>query len=208
MGLACEAADCPRAGPSGDSWALPVPWELGARIGWGRAFSHTVTRLVMQPGRFFEALPWRGSLALPLGFAATCFSLGAGSLLIAIAWRDLPGSLPALAVLLLALPFVGLYRSAGMALLCWVGLGVLEGRARSFGAVLRVSCYSLVADLLLPLAGLGVYVGAVLQVLALRRALGVRLWRAVLVAVLPLGLFHLVVLGALALYLASSGQRF
>jgi hypothetical protein len=96
----------------------------------------------------------------------------------------------------------------GMGALLWVGLGVLEGRARPFGAVMRVSSYALGADLLLPLAGLGVYAGTVLQVVALRRGLDVRLWRAVLVACLPLALFHLVVLGGLALYLAMSGQRF
>ncbi len=208
MSLACEAGDCPRAGPEGDSWAFPVPWEHGARLGWARAFLHTLFRLILQPQRFFRALPWRGSLALALGFAALCFSLGAGLVILVVAWRDLPGSLPALALVLLALPFIGGYRALGMGLLLWVGLGVLEGRARPFAAVLRVSAYAQAADLLLPLAGLGVYLGTVLQVLALRRGLDVRLWRAVLVACLPLALFHLVVLGGLALYLAMSGQRF
>ncbi len=208
MGLACEASDCPRAGPKGDSWAYPVPWELSARLGWARGFTHTVARLVVQPGRFFRALPWRGSLALPVGFAALCFTIGAGLVLVGVAWRDLPGSLPALLVVLLALPFVGLYRGVGMGLLLWVGLGILEGRARPFRAVMRISSYAMGADLLLPIAGLGVYAGTVLQVVALRRGLDVRLWRAVLVACFPLALFHLVVLGALALYLALSGQRF
>lgn len=207
-GLACEAADCPRAGPTGDSWALPVPWELGARLGWVKAFGHTVARLVMQPGRFFRALPWRGSLLLPVTFAAASFSAGAGVVLVGVAWSDLPGSLPALLLVLSALPFLGIYRGVGMGVLLWVGLGILEGRARPFGAVLRVSSYAMGADLLLPLAGLGVYAGTALQVVALRRGLGVRLWRAVLVACLPLALFHLVVLGALALYLALSGQKF
>jgi hypothetical protein len=208
MGMACEAADCPRAGPSDDSWALPVPWELGRRLGWGKAFGHTLARLVVQPGRFFENLPWRGPLHLPLIFAALCFGLGAGLVLVVVAWADLPGSLLALALLLLAMPLVGLYRAVGMGLLLWVGLGVLEGRARPFRAVLRVSSYAMGADLLLPLAGLGVYAGTVLQIVAMRRGLEVRLWRAVLVAAMPLALFHLLVLGALALYLALSGQRF
>ncbi len=185
-----------------------MPWELGGRLGWSKAFVHTVARLVTQPGRFFRALPWRGSVSLPLAFAASSFTLGAGVVMVAVAWSDLPGALPALLLVLAALPFVGFYRGVGMALLLWVGLGVLEGRARSFTAVLRVSSYAMGADLLLPVAGLGVYVGAVLQVLALRRGLGVSLWRAVLVACLPLALFHLVVLGALALFLALSGQRF
>ncbi len=207
-GLACEAADCPRAGPKGDSWSLPMPWEHGGQLGWARSYLHTCTRLVVRPGRTFRALPWRGSLALPLAFAAVSFALGAGVVMVGVAWSDLPGSLPALLLVALALPFAGFYRAVGMGLLLWVGLGVLEGRARPFGAVLRVSSYALGADLLFPLAGLGVYAGTVLQVVALRRGLDVRLWRAVLVAALPLALFHLVVLGALALYLALSGQRF
>jgi hypothetical protein len=207
-GMACEAGDCPRLGPEGTSWAFPVPWEHRRSLGWWRAFTHTIGRLVVRPGRFFEALPWRGSAALPVAFAALCFALGAGVVLVGVAWSDLPGSLVPLLLLLLALPFVGAYRAGGMALLLWVGLGVLEGRARPFAAVLRVSCYALGADLLLPIAGVGVYAGTVLQVVAMRRGLGVRLWRAVLVAALPLALFHLVVLGALALYLALSGQRF
>lgn len=207
-GMACEAGDCPRLGPKGTSWAFPAPWEHGASLGWVTAFAHTVGRLVVRPGRFFRALPWRGPLALPVAFAAACFSLGASVLLVGVAWTDLPSSLPALLLLLVALPFVGAYRAGGMALLLWVGLGILEGRARPFAAVLRASSYALASDLLLPLAGVGVYVGAVLQVVAMRRGLGVRLWRAVLVAALPLALFHLVVLGALALYLALSGQRF
>ncbi len=208
MSQACEAGDCPRAGPEGDSWAYPAPWEHGARLGWGKAFLHTVFRLIIQPQRFFRALPWRGSITLAVAFAALSFSLGAGFVILVVAWRDLPGSLPPLALLLLALPFIGGYRAVGMGALLWVGLGVLEGRARPFGAVMRVSSYALGADLLLPLAGLGVYAGTVLQVVALRRGLDVRLWRAVLVACLPLALFHLVVLGGLALYLAMSGQRF
>ena len=208
MSLACEAPDCPRAGPDGDSWAFPVPFEHGARVGWAKGFTHTLGRLVMHPGRFFRALPWRGSLTLPLSFAAISFTLGAGAVLVGVAWRDLPGSLPALVLVLLALPFIGAYRGVGMGLLLWIGLGVLEGRARSFRAVMRVSSYALGADVLLPLAGLGVYAGTVLQVVALRRGLGVRLWKAVLVAAMPLALFHLVVLGSLALYLALSGQKF
>ena len=208
MGMACEAGDCPRAGPEGSSWALPSPWEQGRDLGWARAFAHTISRLVIQPGRFFRALPWRGSLGLPIAFAAVCFAIGAALVLVGVAWTDLPGSLGPLLLLLAALPFVGAYRAVSMAALLWVGLGILEGRARPFGAVLRLSSYALGADLLLPIAGVGVYVGSVLQVVAMRRGLGVRLWKAVLVAALPLALFHLVVLGALALYLALSGQRF
>ncbi len=207
-GLSCEAEDCPRVDAAGSSWALPVPWEYGPRLGWGRAFVQTLGRLVINPARFFRGLPWIGSLWLPLLFAGLCFAIGAGLLVTMVAWADLPGSLPALLVLLAALPFVGLYRAAGTALLLWIGLGVLEGGARSFRAVARITAYAMAADLLLPLAGVGVYVATLLQIVGLRRGLGVGWWRAVLVACLPLALFHLVVLGALALYLAISGQRF
>ncbi len=207
-GLSCEARDCPRADARGSSWALPVPWELGGRLGWGRAFAHTVGRIVVNPARFFRGLPWTGTLWLPLAFSALCFTLGAGLVVTAVAWADLPDALPAWLVLLAALPFVGLYRAAGTALLLWIGLGVLEGGARSFRAVARVTAYAMVADLLLPLAGVGAYLGTLLQIVGLRSALRVSWWRSVLVACLPLALFHLVVLGSLGLYLAISGQRF
>ena len=207
-GQSCEAEDCPRVDAAGSSWALPVPWELGSRLGWGRAFVHTIGRLIINPARFFRALPWTGGLWLPLLFAACCFAIGAGVVVTAVAWADLPGSLPALLLLLAALPFLGLYRAVGTALLLWIGLGVLEGGSRSFRTVARVTAYTMGADLLLPFAGIGVYLATLLQVVGLRRALGVAWWRAVLVACLPLALFHLVVLGGLALYLAISGQRF
>ncbi len=206
--LACEAQGCPRAAPPGQGWALPVPWEQGRRLGWLRAFVQTEQRIALQPHRFFRDLPLPGDLALPLVFAATSFSLGAGLVLTAVALPDLPGAVVPLLILLSSLPFLGIYRAVGMGGLIWAGLAVLDGQARPLRGVLRITCYSLGADLLLPLAGLGVYLGAALQALALRRAWGVPWWKAILVASLPLVLFHLLVLGALALYLALTGSRF
>lgn len=201
----CEAADCPHAA-EGDCLP-PVPWEDGARLGWARAWGLTLAAVARDPVRFFRRLPHRGGLTAPLAFATVCFTLGAAAVLLGVAAPELPGAALPLGLLLCTLPFVGLYRAAGTGLLIWAGIGVLERDPPPLRGVLRLTAYSLASDLLLPAAGLGVYAAAALQALALRRGWGVAWWKAVLVACLPLSLFHLGVLGALALYLAISGQR-
>jgi len=206
--VACEAEDCPRAAPAGQSWAAPVPWEAGASLGWLRGLVLTWQRLLLQPQRFFRSLPLTSSVRPALIFAATCFTLGSGVMMLAVAWRELPGSALPLLLALSALPFLGLYRALLLAGLFWVGLGVISGRAPPFRGLLRVTCYGLAADLLLPLAGLGVYAAAALHALGLRKACDRPWWQAILVACLPLALFHLLVLGALAIYLSLSGRSF
>ena len=201
-----EADDvAPMALRSGEAWAVAVPWEARDVLGWPRAFYHSQRRLLVQPRRFFAELPQDRDIWPALVFGALSFALGAGSSLILVAWSDLPANTLPLLLLLATLPFIGVYRSAFTGLLLWVGLGVFSGQVPSWRGVARVAAYGQGADLYLPLGGVGLYLGTWLHTVGLREAFGEPWWRAALVALLPLAVFHLLVLGALGIYLTVGG---
>jgi len=205
--LACDAADCDRSPglESGALWAVLVPWEARAQLGWRRALGFTLRRIVLEPRRFFEHMSPAASASHALSWAALCGAIGWGAALAIAVGAVATEGWELLVLVALALPLICMYRAVFVAGLWWGALR-LVGDDTPYRVLLRVAGYGYAADLFVPFGGVGLLVGVIWHAIGLRLQVRLSPLAAGALAFVPLVLTQLLVIGLVAVYFAVSGR--